>query len=178
MAFVGGSQKSHWEAGAQSASPIARYFATHPTFQRVVFGSFAGVVTVGAIVGAVVLQRQLWNAKAAVDWPRVEATVLISEAETNGLIGKAESSRWNLSYRYTAGDKEHTGTAVAPMSIKRRYAAWKSLADAHPPGSQLDVAVNPDDPAEAYPLTEITLANYIAAFAPIAVALIFGASTN
>ncbi len=81
-------------------------------------------------------------------WPEVPATIVSSSFDMEG--GEEHPYRFQVRYRYRAGDGEHEGTVFQRgYSGSEDFRPVQLLLLRYPPGGSTTCRVNPDNPAQA-----------------------------
>lgn len=125
-----------------------------PSRNALIWGS------VFALIGAVLLLLGGWSAKLGFEttrWPQVAATVVnskisvIEDRNRNSRHQPRDSLYLTVAYVYEFGGREYTaGGRERGVFGLENQAQTRTLEASLNPGLKVTVAVNPDDPAEAY----------------------------
>jgi hypothetical protein len=112
-------------------------------------------------LGLCALGLGLWSAKLgleAEDWPKVQATitdawVTVSRdpQRVDSIFGHRQNDEFlNIRYTYVVDGRDYVGTSLERGGGFQNAAWAREWRMSHRAGDQTTVAVNPDDPAEAY----------------------------
>ena len=93
---------------------------------------------------------ETYPAMASESWPRVQATVIESNREEKER-GRSSTVTIDFVYRYDVNGSEYTGDGPG-FAVDSRGWAVAALVRDHPPGSTVEVAVDPEDPLRSTPL--------------------------
>lgn len=113
------------------------------------FGLFGITLAIGAIPLAIKAVWRIRIYRLAQDWPKVQATIIQSsireDTDSDGTSYLPE-----FSYRYTVADREYCSTVhTEGLPFPCTEEAARRMVQQFAPGSTVDVAINPDNPAHA-----------------------------
>ncbi len=164
------------ETNPSTAKPKQKRKQKPPSKNALVWGS------VFVFIGAVLLLLGGWSAKLGFEttkWPQVAAAVVdtkVSVSEDRNHDSRHEprdSLVLTIAYVYDFGGREYTasGRERGVLGLENQAQTRKLTASLFP-GARVTVAVNPDDPAEAYMAPGVSSLAYMSGGVGLVVLLI------
>ena len=114
-------------------------------------------MVIGLLATYFLVVQPLINAQAAQQWQMVPAVVTNSEVKSSTDSDGDTTHRFHLEYEYEIDGRKYQGDRYSFLSGSSSGRSGKqALVDDHPPGKQIDVYVDPNDPTNVVVQRDLT----------------------